>query len=172
MTTHRYSLQDLMADYLRAGFGAAVVLMLIVVANIGLFVLLFLLLLLAIFLVYGARTLNRQLTIVEAAPEGIRAYGGLARQMRWQEIKRFDLRYFSTRRDRKGGWMQLRLDGAGAVLRVDSQISDFDALVGQIYTMIRANRAEMNEATMANLTAMGIADDGRNGATFAGAETE
>ena len=172
MTTYRYSMQDLMADYLRAGFGAAVVLMLIVVANVNLFVLLFLLLLLIVFLVYGGRTLNRQLTTVEIAPEGIRAYGGLGRQMRWEEIKRFDLRYFSTRRDRQKGWMQLRLDGAGAVLRVDSQISEFDQLVGQVYTMTRVNRAEMNEPTMANLTAMGIADDGRDGETFAGAETE
>ena len=39
------------------------------------------------------------------------------------------LAYYSTRRDRKSGWMQLELGAGGARVRLDSRIAGFDRLV-------------------------------------------
>ena len=126
------------------------------VADFHTVVVLILLFLLVVFLVYGLRTLNRQYTVLELDGEGLRANGLLRRNMLWEDITKFDLRYFSTRRDRQQGWMQLRLDSNDTVIRVDSQIEGFDRVVEQAFENAQAAGAAMGETTMINLASMGL----------------
>jgi hypothetical protein len=159
MNIYRYPLANIIGDYLRSAAGLLFVAVPAVLTQLGTVVTVILAALAAIFLVYGARTVNRHLTEVELDGTGIKSKGGLRRQLRWQEVERLDLRYFSTRRDRQNGWMQLRLDGAGTVVRVDSQIDDWQQFVEQVCQMVPLSQITLGETTMVNLNSMGISAD-------------
>jgi hypothetical protein len=66
------------------------------------------------------------------------------------------LAYYSTRRDRRSGWMQLDLGAGGQRLRLDSRIDGFDRVVHHAAMVAAARCLELNEATAANLQALGI----------------
>jgi hypothetical protein len=66
------------------------------------------------------------------------------------------LAYYSTRRDRRSGWMQLELGAGGARVRLDSRIEGFDQVVRHAAAVAAAHGLALNEATFANLEALGI----------------
>jgi hypothetical protein len=67
------------------------------------------------------------------------------------------LGYYSTRRDREGGWMQLKLIGAGGTVKLDSTIDDFTHIARRALAAARANNLQLGEPTLENLAALGIA---------------
>lgn len=113
-----------------------------------------------VFALFTARTVQRQLTIVELGEEGIAAHGPLGAAIRWQDLARLKLRYFSTRRDRERGWMQLTLQGTGQGigrrLTLESTLDGFDAVVERAAAAACANRLALDPATLDNLAALGI----------------
>ncbi len=155
-TEHKYPLSYLLGDYASAAFGVAIMILLFTLASFHYLVLLFMLALTAVFLIFGARTYIRHNTVIKVDDVGVRAVGLLPKQMPWAEISELDLRYFSTRRDRRRGWMQLRLKSGKKVLRIESQIDDFESVARRAYDKCAAEGAAMNVATMANLKSMGI----------------
>jgi HEAT repeat protein len=66
------------------------------------------------------------------------------------------LAYYSTRRDRKSGWMQLELGAGRARLSLDSRLDGFDRLVRYAAIAAAERGLQPSEATAANLQAMGI----------------
>jgi len=67
----------------------------------------------AVFGIFGLRTVLRHRTSLEMSDTELRASGALRRRISWAELDRMKLSYYSTRRDRRSGWMQLELS-AGA----------------------------------------------------------
>ena len=61
------------------------------------------------------------------------------------------LAYYSTRRDRRAGWMQLQLVASGIKVSLDSRIAGFDQVVRRAADAATARGIELNEATVANL---------------------
>ena len=128
--TYRYPMRALALDYAGAVFGltaslgvlgfmqpaAAVGWVLAVVAGL--------------FLVYFARTVCRQLTHIELDETGIRALGPAfvptGGAIRWADLCLLRLDYYSTRADREGGWMQLKLGDARRTIRIDSGLEGFE----------------------------------------------
>jgi hypothetical protein len=106
-------------------------------------------------LVFGLRTLLRQMSRVELSETGIVIAGPWPRRIAWTELTRFRLRYFALRRDRKHGWMQLTLTGGRTSLSIESQIDGFAAIVER--AVQAAAGLEIDEASLVNLGAMGIA---------------
>ena len=158
-TSHRYPGRALAGDYARAaigivfGFGplafseAAPVMVYILVA-IG-----------TLFLVFGVRTVLRHMTRVEVSADGIRLQGPAGTAIRWWDLEAMTLRYYSTQRDRKGGWMQLELTGAGRTLKLVSSIEDFPVIVHHAAGAARVNGVALDESTRANLDALEISVD-------------
>ena len=105
----------------------------------------------ALFLVYFARTVCRQLTRIELDEAGIRARGPLGGALRWGELRSLRLDYYSTRRDQEEGWMQLKLRGARRTIRVDSGLSGFAELARATVERARAAGVELEEPTLSNL---------------------
>jgi hypothetical protein len=109
----------------------------------------------ALLLGFGLRTFLRQRSRVELSDTGIALTGPLSRRIDWAELAEFRLRYFSMRRDRKHGWMELTLKGRTGKLSIESQIEGFETIVE------RAARAAaglaVDEASLVNLGALGIA---------------
>jgi len=110
----------------------------------------------ALFLVYFGRTVCRQLTHFELNETGIRARGPLGAAIRWEELRSLRLDYYSTRRDREGGWMQLRLRDTQRTIRIDSELEGFVELVRGAAREAQRHGAALDEATRANLGALGI----------------
>ncbi len=161
MTRHRYPWPSLRADYLRAGAGLALTGAPLFAIPDGTAAFVILGTLAALFLALGLRTGLRHASRFESDNEEIRRTGPAlplwpARRVAWDGIERLRLRFFSTRRDRTGGWMQLSVkDGAGA-LSFDSSLDGFEAIARRAAAAAERNELPLNDATRANLAALGI----------------
>jgi hypothetical protein len=111
-----------------------------------------------LFLVYFGRTLCRQLTQFELDEAGIRARGPFGAVIRWEDLRALRLDYYSTRRDREGGWMQLRLRDARHTIRIESDLEAFVDLVRAVALEARRRGIDLDEPTRANLRALGLAE--------------
>jgi hypothetical protein len=115
----------------------------------------------ALFLVYFARTVCRQLTHIELDEAGIRARGPasglLSAAIRWEDLRSLRLDYYSTRADREGGWMQLKLGDAqrtGQTIRIDSDLDGFAQVVERAARAAAERGLALEPSTLANLQAL------------------
>lgn len=152
---HRYSFRSLMPDYLRGGAGLAVALVFMALAPDATHILVIFGGLTVLFLLFTMRTVARQGTRVEMTDDAIASAGLRRVALRWQELERVRLRYYSTRRNRTGGWMNLQLRGGGGSITVDSTIEGFEAIAARAARSIVDNRLDADSVTLANLAAIG-----------------
>jgi len=158
MSQHRYPPRALAGDYARAGSGIALTLgpLLFVPASPVMMVILGGLA--ALFLAFGARTALRQWTVVQMDDAGIAAAGPVSGRIAWEDLEGLALAYYSTRRDRTRGWMQLTMKGRGQRLRIDSTIDGFRDIVLAAAQVAERRGLELTPATTGNLSALGIAN--------------
>lgn len=156
MIEYRYPARALAGDYARAGIGLLVTLgpLLFVPASPVMMVILGGLA--ALFLAFGARTVLRQCTVVRLDDAGIAAVGPVRAQIAWKDLEGLALAYYSTRRDRTRGWMQVTMKGRSGRLRIDSTIDGFRDIVQTATRHAERSGLGLSPATMGNLTAMGI----------------
>ena len=155
-TRHVYPPSAMIGDYLRAAAGLVPAGALIATAPVGTVAVAVLGSFAAIFAVFGVRTVLRHGTRLEMNDTELRAEGIQRRALLWAELDHMKLAYYSTRRDRKAGWMQLDLGAGSARLRLDSRIEGFDRLVRHAAEVAGARGLALSEATLANLEALGI----------------
>jgi hypothetical protein len=156
MSEHRYPPRELVGDYVRAGLGLAATggpLLFVPASPVMMWLLGGLA---ALFLAFGARTALRQMTVVRLDGAGITAIGPMGVSISWNDLGRLGLAYYSTRRDRTRGWMQLSVRGSGRSLRVDSTIDGFRDIVAAAARHAEQRRLELSPATLGNLAAMGL----------------
>ncbi len=163
----RYAQRDLVADYLRASFGASICLgpplflettpvVTWVLTAIG-----------AVFAVFGLRTALRHMTVYELGAAGFRALGPRSATVSWSGLSAMNLAYFSTRKARRerlkfsgtSGWMELTLRDGTQAIKVDSSLAGFDDIVHSAVAAARRQGLKLNAVTRANLAAMGFVDD-------------
>lgn len=162
MSEHRYRVQSLRGDYFRAGAGIAVCGGLVLTAGLDGPMFYVFAALTVLFALFGWRTWMRTATVVTIDDAGIAASGLGRARLAWRDLNRVKLSYFSTRRGRQDGWMQLTLAGAGGRIRIDSHIEDFDAIARRAHGAAMMQGVELNQATLANFASMGLvaSDDG------------
>jgi hypothetical protein len=146
-----YPGRALAADYARAGLGAGIFLGALAWLEPAAPIAGILTAGAALFLVYFARTVCRQLTRIELDETGIRARGPIGAAIRWGELRSLRLDYYSTRRDQEEGWMQLRLRGARGTIRVDSGLAGFAELARAAVARASEQGLALDESTRANL---------------------
>ncbi len=156
MSSHCYLPGALVPDYLRSGAGFALTGGPFFFANPSSIMIYVLGGLAALFFLYGARTFIRQMTRFELTDGGLAARGPLGATVRWDELQRMQVRYFSTRRDRTEGWMQLKLGAASGSLRIDSEVSEFATIAAQATRAAERRGLDLSEATRANLATLDI----------------
>jgi hypothetical protein len=86
----------------------------------------------------------------------LRSSGLLQTSIWWSKLDRMKVSYYSTRRDGRGGWMQLELRAGWSSLRVDSRVEGFSALVVAAAKAAEMRCLSLDPATSANLQALGI----------------
>ena len=157
MTQYRYPPKALIGDYLRAGGGLAITggpaLFLPTAAPVTLV----LGSLAALFGIFGLRTARRQFTVIEVSDEAIALVGAGAKRLAWRDVRQLRLGFYSTRRDGRGGWMQMRISGPGGSIRVDSALDGFARLAGEAAAHAAAHGIAMTETTRGNFRALGVA---------------
>ncbi len=118
------------------------------------------------FVLFGAffvRTALRQRTHYLLGPDTLCADGPAGTLVEWNQLDRMRLSYFSTKRDRSGGWMQLVVGSAGArAVKVDSSLDGFYDVVERAALAAEAKGLELNRTTRINLRSMGISVAGQD----------
>jgi hypothetical protein len=153
----RYPRQTLWADYIRAGIGTALCGLPLLLIDVNRWVAL---ILCGGFLLFGAffvRTALRQRTRYVLAPDTLCADGPAGTLVEWNRLDRMKLSYFSTKRDRSDGWMQLAVRSTGGrIVKVDSALDGFYDIVERAARAAEAAHLELSVATRTNLRSMGI----------------
>ncbi|WP_421995642.1 hypothetical protein [Reyranella sp.] len=154
----RYPRQTLWADYARAGAGVLLCGGPLVLLSVNRWLGLVLLLGFALFALFLVRTALRHHTRYILADDTLCADGPIGTVVEWSRLDRFKLSYYSIKRDRNDGWMQLAVGSAGGrLLKVDSSLDGFHDIVERAAEAAEAADVPLSEATRANLRAMGIA---------------
>jgi hypothetical protein len=155
-TRFSYPASAMLGDYLRAAAGLGPTALILATVSVGAVAGVVLGGFAAIFGAFAIRTALRHGTSIEVVDGGLRAVGLRPAQIAWAELDRMKLAFYSTRRDRKSGWMQLELGAGRPRISLDSRIDGFDRLVRQAALVAAERDVELSEATIANLQAIGI----------------
>jgi len=153
---HVYPAVAMVGDYLRAAAGLVPAVIVFAVEPVGPVAATVLGGFAAVFAVFGLRTLLRHGMSLEMTDTELRATGVWRRTLSWAELDRMKLAYYSTRRDKRAGWMQLELGAGGTRVKLDSRIDGFDRLVWRAAEAAHLRGLALNDATSANLQALGI----------------
>jgi hypothetical protein len=156
MSYYAYPTSAMLGDYLRSAAGfipATAILVALPLGNItttilGSFAVLF--------AGFGIRTIIRHGTRFKITESALRTSGLRRASIVWGELDRMKLAYYSTRRDRRDGWMQLELRSGRSSVRLDSRITGFTELVETSARAAEARGLVLSPATLANLAALGV----------------
>ncbi|MEK9969074.1 MAG: hypothetical protein VW600_08045 [Ferrovibrio sp.] len=168
MTRLYYPLPALLPDYLRSGFGLTACLGLVLFADPQSVIFALLVGLGLLFAWLGAATAWRQQIEIELDNTGVVRRSLLAQRLGlhrwglgrtvalpWSAIRTVALRYYSTRRDRSEGWLQLTVGAEGGTLRVDSNLIGFPSLVERSFAAAEQNGVAISEISRLNATRVG-----------------
>lgn len=151
MTRLYYPLSRLWPDYLRAGGGLAICMGLVLFAAPQSVIFTVLVGLSLLFAWLGAVTAWRQQIEIELDTTGVVRRGwGRTVALPWPTLKAVTLRYYSTRRDRSEGWLQLVIEAEGGTLRVDSNLIGFPSLVERAFAAAEQNGVAISETSRLN----------------------
>jgi hypothetical protein len=156
MTRLAYPGSTMAGDYLRAAAGLVPTAAVLATTRVSVTAAAILAGVAALFLCFGIRTALRHGTRVELSEAVLRTLGPRARSILWSELDGIKLAYYSIRRERGGGWMQLELRAGRSVLRFDSRIEGFAVLVERAARAAARRGLSLDAATAANLRSFGI----------------
>lgn len=157
MTELRYAPTAVAGDVLRALAGAAVCAGVLLGASPVPWLAVLLALACLLFVSFGARAVWRVRQRFALRDEGLQLeHRGCL--LAWSSLRRFRLKYFSTRRDHRDGWLELRLGFADGDVQVDSRLIGFDGLLDMALNRAVAAGLELDPATRRNLEWLGRTD--------------
>jgi hypothetical protein len=151
MNELRYSPGALLLDAVRSVAGIAATGLPLALARPPSWLAALLALVLLLFLAHLGVTIGRARRRYLLADDVLRVLPG-GTTIDWERLDALHLDYFSTRRDGRSGWMQLRLRAGDARVQVDSSLRGFDALLARAVCAARRRRLELSAATSANLS--------------------
>jgi len=157
MTEYRYPTNRILADFVLGGGGIVMSAGLMALASPSVYILAIFGALTAVFLLFTMRTVIRHRLRIAADADGLKLNGGLVRALKWQELDGLSLRYYSTRRNRKDGWMTLGLKSRGRSLSIDSHIEGFETLARMAADAAVARGLPLDTTTRSNFAAMEVA---------------
>jgi hypothetical protein len=157
MAVYRYPANRILADYFLGIGGMAMSGGLLALAASSRFVLILFGGLTGVFLLFTIYTTRRQRLRIAADGDGIQMSGGWVRSLRWDEVETVTLRYFSARRNRKGGgWMTLTLRGRGQKIAFDSHLEGFEALARKAGEVAVQRNLPLDSVTASNFAALDV----------------
>jgi hypothetical protein len=158
---YRYPWRELRGDYLRAGAGLVLTLVPMVAAWGNVIGMAVLASLASLFGIFGVRTALKHRSRYRIDDEGIARLGpstaaAPSATVRWGDVDRVKLAFYSTKRDRSYGWMHLTIRGGGNRLGLDSVVEGFDDIAARAAEAAAANRVRLSDTTVRNFAALGL----------------
>ncbi len=158
----RYPRQTLLADYGRAAAGVLLCGAPLLLLDVNRWLAYFLVAGFLLFALFLGRTALRHQTRYVLGPDTLCADGPAGTLVEWNRLDRMKLSYFSTKRDRTAGWMQLSIGSTGGrMVRVDSSLDGFHDIVERAARAAETGGVSLSEATRVNLRSMGISVAGQ-----------
>jgi hypothetical protein len=159
MVELRYPVSSLVYDYLRGilGLGISVVIM----QSIGLETPIFwvILGLAVLFLVWLANTALRHVSRIRFDEEGLNSTPWPKKSIAWSGLEGMALRYYSTRRKRKDGWMTLTLKSGKEKIDIESTLPHFADIVARAAYAAKQANLQLDQITIDNMDAIGVKVD-------------
>jgi hypothetical protein len=156
MSVHRYPPHTLFGDYARAGLGLLLTVPPLLFLSPGTAIALALLIVAAICLFFVARTVDRNRAIVSLDDEAITLTSFRKASVRWADLARMTLSYYTVKRDKSDGWMELIVKDEKATIKLDSRLDGFLPIVVKAARVARERRIPLNQITLSNLKALKI----------------
>lgn len=153
MTSHRYSARAINADLLRAGIGLVCCLVPLAAVDFGAVMTLVFAIPALLFAIFGLRTWRNRALTVRVDADGISTP---STAIAWPDLTGVKLSYFSTRRDRENGWMQLKLQGRNRTIALNSALEDFETVCRAAFEAARHHDIELTDASARNFAALGL----------------
>jgi len=153
----RYPPGPIVADYVRGATGLALTAAPLAALDVHPALSWVLAAMAALFAVFLFRTAERHAARVAFDDEGLVVAGPRTRRIAWAELADLRIAYYSTRRDRQQGWMQMTLRASdGTTAGVESSLDGFERLAARAADAARARGLPLGETTVENLAAIGI----------------
>lgn len=156
MTRYVYPPSAVYGDYLRAAVGLFPTIAVLAIVPVGIVGGIMVGGFAALFAIFGIRTALRHCTSIEVTEAALQSSGLLQTSIWWNKLDRMKLSYYSTRRDGRGGWMQLKLRAGWSTLLIDSRVEGFSDLVIASAKAAELRCLSLDPATSVNLQALGI----------------
>jgi hypothetical protein len=156
MKRYRYPTSALRGDYIRAGIGVLVTGGMLIGASAVpvMFVLIGAIFLL--FLGFGLQTWSRHMSMFEIMPDGLMVYGLRRKKLAWSDLQGARLRFFTTKKDRDAGWMELTILSESGKTRIDSNIEGFKEILSAVAKQTESRGLPLDENSVENLRSLGI----------------
>jgi hypothetical protein len=156
---HRYERREIIKDAVRGGVGFAFVIVPATFApHMGVLQSIFIFLA-VLFAGYLVRTWARSRTYLRLSENGVEAIGPMGSAIAWSDVTDVTLKYYSTQRDRTGGWVHLVIKGVPttgrAKISTDSALVEFDVVVAACADAALRNSLAISEATAENFRILG-----------------
>ena len=163
VSVHRYPRAALLMDWLCGCTGLLVCTVLITVAPPAGWFALTLMAAALLFAFYLCTVLARCRCRIEMDGRCLRVFATATsrraiRWIAWSALERLELDYFCTRRDGRGGWLQLRLRAGACTIRLDSRLLGFERVLARAVDAARTCGVVLGTATASNLLAIGVED--------------
>lgn len=153
--TCRYPTQQVIGDYARAGLGTGLTGLPASVLPMSSWAFFLFAGCSVLFVLLGVHTLIRHRSRIVLTDEAIELRPRRVR-IRWGDLTELELSYFSTRRDRREGWLQLVLRADDGTIRLDSRLDGFHEVVERAARSAARRSLVLSSATSSNLDAIGI----------------
>jgi hypothetical protein len=156
MVELRYPLGSLVWDYMRGilGLGISVVILQSIGTDTPIF---WVVLGLAIlFLVWLVNTALRNVSRIRFDEEGLRSTPWPKKSIAWSGLEEMALRYYSTRRKRKDGWMTLTLKAGKDKIDIESSLPHFADIVARAAYAAKQANLPLDHVTLENMDAIGV----------------
>lgn len=104
----------------------------------------------------GVRTLARRGAACRVTEEGMILPSGFFMVMvRWDQITGVKLRYYSTKKDKSGGWMQLTIRAGRGSCSIESQLTGFDTIAARVAEQVLERGLQVDATTKENFLSLG-----------------
>jgi len=156
MNGYRYPISELRGDYLRAGAGMVFFGLLLIGASSVPVMFVIIGSIFCLFLGFAVQTWSRHMTLIQIEPDGLRFYGLRRQEISWDDLTKAKLRFFTVKRDRDAGWMELTLFKGKAKTKIDSRIEGFNDIAAAVARTVEDKGVVIDENSVENFNALGI----------------
>lgn len=156
MVELRYPLASLVWDYMRGILGLGI--SGVIIQSIGTDTPIFwvILGLAVLFLVWLANTALRNVSRIRFDEEGLNSTPWPKKHIAWSGLEEMALRYYSTRRKRKDGWMTLTLKAGKDKIDIESTLPHFADIVARAAYAAKQANLQLDHVTIENMDAIGV----------------